>query len=161
MLKKKFIILLVTLISLLMAGCFSDPVKDDLEEYVNEGILPLMSDEEEILSLYGSVTGNNYTDDYVLYETIQSDIIPKYQNFITAIEDIRPKTSEVRELHEIYIKASNDQYNAMIMILDAIEYQDHGVIKEANEKLDGARRLMRDFQYELEELLDNHNLEIE
>jgi hypothetical protein len=159
--KKSLFFLLLTVISLLIVGCFSDPVKEDLEDYVNNGVLPLMSDEEEILALYDSVTGNNYTNDFILYETIQEEIIPKYRRFIDNIEAIRPTTPEVRKIHEIYIHASNEQFNAMVMILDAIDYQDHGLLKDANEKLHEARTLLRNFQYELDDLLDKHNLEVE
>lgn len=159
--KKSLVFFLLTVISLILVGCFSDPVKEDLENYVNDGILPLAADEEEIIALFESVTGNNYQDDYVLYETIKEDIIPLYRRFIDDIEAIRPETPEVRKLHEGYIDASNEQFNAMIMILDAIDYQDHGLVKDANEKLDNARKSFRNFQYDLESLLDEHNLEMD
>ncbi|WP_235849019.1 MULTISPECIES: hypothetical protein [Bacillaceae] len=160
--KRNFIITLGTVLALfLLAGCFSDPVQDDLEDYVNNQIMPLAEEEEEIVALYESVTGVNYTDDFILYDTIELDIIPKYQTFINDLEAIRPATSEVREVHETYIQASNVQYNAMVMILEAIEFQDQGMIIDANEKLDEARTLFRQFQYDLEDLLDEHNLELE
>ncbi|MFA9560302.1 hypothetical protein ACERII_23575 [Evansella sp. AB-rgal1] len=159
--EKSFYFLLVTMLSLFITGCFADPIQEDLEDYVNNGIIPLVPDEEEILGLYESVTGHNYSDDYVLYNTIQFDILPKYQDFIQKLEAIRPSTSEVREIHEIYIKASNEQYSAMVLILDAIDYQDHGLINDANNQLNEARSLFRTFQYELQDLLDEHNLEME
>lgn len=149
------------MISLVLFGCFSDPVKEDLEDYVNNSIFPLMDDEEEILFLYESVTGHNYVNDFVLYDTIELDIIPLYQVFIDNLEAVRPSTSEVREIHEIFIEAHNEQYSAMVTILNAIDRQDHGLINEANEKLNTARTLLRNYEYELEDLMDEHNLEFE
>ncbi|MDG5789351.1 hypothetical protein QA612_17970 [Evansella sp. AB-P1] len=161
--KKNFILLFLSIgaIFFILTGCFSDPVKDDLEDYVNNGIMPLAEDEDEIISLYESVTGINYIDDFILYETIHLDIIPKYQVFIDDLEAIRPETREVRDIHEVYIQAHNTQYNAMVIILDALDYQDHGLINNANENLNEARTLFRNFLYDLEDLLDEHNLEME
>ena len=67
--KRVFIALLG--MALFIVGCFSDPVKEDLETYVNDAIIPLAADEEEIIDLYENVTGYNYTDDFIVYETKQ------------------------------------------------------------------------------------------
>ncbi|WP_078551347.1 hypothetical protein [Bacillus alkalicellulosilyticus] len=152
--KKRMFFLLLPL--LLLVGC--DPVQDDLISYLNDGIMPLVDLEEEVIAIYESVTGDNYYDDWILYEAIELEIIPKYQNLINQLEAVRPETPEVREVHEIYIKGTNIQYNAMVLMLDALDYQDYALIAEANNMLAEGRATLRQYQNEVERLADKHNV---
>ena len=66
---------------------------------------PSLADlETEAMQKYESVTGDNYTDDFVLYETLSNEIIPTYRKFVEGLEEIKPKTKEVQELHGLYVR---------------------------------------------------------
>jgi hypothetical protein len=109
---------------------------------------------------YHSVTGANYTSDQALYDALLFDVIPTYQEFADKLEAIRLETEEVREIHEGYIEGVNLQYNAFIKIVTALEEQDRGMIEEANLMLDESRKLLRDFNYDIQKLADEHQVEL-
>ena len=156
---KKLLFLLTS--TLFLAACGSNPVQDDLINYINEETAPLFETESEIIGAYESVTGDNYTDDNALYDVLENTIIPMYSDFIDDIEQITPETEEVRALHEEYIEASNLQYNAMLKILSALENQDYALISEANEMLSEGRSMMRQYTNDLESLAEENNVEFE
>jgi len=150
----------VALISAILAGCGSNPVQDDLISYLNEDLRPLADEETEIMGIYESITGENYADDESLYAEMEN-LIPRYRDYVAKVEEIRPETDEVKELHELYITASNKQYNAMVQISAALENQDVNLVSEANGKLDEARSGMREYRNRLEALAKKHDVEFE
>ena len=156
---KKLLFVLTS--ALFLAACGSNPVQDDLINYINEEVSPLFETETEIVEAYESVTGDNYTDDNELYNALESYIIPKYSDFIDDLEQITPETEEVRAIHEEYIEASNLQYNAMVKMLPALENQDYALISEANEMLSEGRSKMRHYVSSLESLAKENNVEFE
>ena len=133
----------------------SDSADKELEQafidYV-DSIRELAPEEERLIGLYDSVTGDNYTDDEELYYTLSEEIIPGYLSFINDVEEIVPNNREIRDIHEKYIGAINTQNGAFTLMLSAIENQDYATITEANGKLDEARRALRDYLYDVEEL---------
>ncbi|MFS1513399.1 hypothetical protein VQL36_13275 [Chengkuizengella sp. SCS-71B] len=40
------------------------------------------NEEEDLMSLFGSVTGENFQNDTVLFETLTEEIPPKYTSYI-------------------------------------------------------------------------------
>ena len=80
------------LLSVVCFGWSQDPVQEDLLNYINTE-LPTVADlETEAMQKYESVTGDNYTDDFVLYETLSNEIIPTYRKFVEGLEELKPKT---------------------------------------------------------------------
>ncbi|MDN4494084.1 hypothetical protein [Ureibacillus aquaedulcis] len=122
---------------------------EDFTLYIDEIIL-LAPEEDRIIGLYDGVTGTNYTNDEVLYNTLFDEIVPSYREFVVELESIMPQNERIRELHELYIDAANIQYNSFTLMLSALEEQDMDKVTEANQGLDKARALLRDWLYEVE-----------
>ena len=141
---------------LLVSGCFAASVEKDITEYVNEGLLPLADLEEEAIDLFDSVVGYNYTDDYTLYDTLNLEVIPRYQKLLNELENIKPNTEEVQQVHDIYVNGAKKQYEAMMLILDGIEFQDVSIIEEANLRLAEGRTIIREFQIKLDALIEEY-----
>lgn len=155
-------LLMLAVVLLITIGCTSkDPIREDLINYINNELLPIANLEKEAAEAYESVTGSNYKDDIQLYNTVNEVVIPKYREFVEKLEAIQPKTEEIRKLHELYIEAANIQFNAFNLILSAVENQDRNLVVQANEKLEQGRKLLREFNYQLEELAKKHNVEFE
>ncbi|WP_428910937.1 hypothetical protein [Niallia sp. Krafla_26] len=157
---RKWLLVPVLFLAFILSGCFSDPVQEDLLVYLNEDLAEISHLENEAISAYESVTGANYTDDYILYETMLLDVIPTYRDFLNELEAITVKTDEIREAHEMYIEAVNLQNDAFIKIVTALEEYDRGKIEEANQMLSDARKLIRDYNYKIESLAEKHNVEL-
>ncbi|TSI11029.1 hypothetical protein [Lysinibacillus sp. BW-2-10] len=126
-----------------LAQAFSD--------YLDEVVL-LAPEEDRLIGLYDSVTGANYQNDEIMYYTLLDDIVPGYRQFVVDLEAIMPSHPDVRAIHETYIDAANIQYNAFVLMLSALEEQDRNTMAEANQGLDEARQLIRDWLYGIEDL---------
>lgn len=150
----------IILFTLLLSGCFSDPVQDELLSYLNEDLSKITNLEASAIAAYDSVTGANYSSDQELYDVLLDEVIPTYQEFADNLEAIKLETDEVREVHEGYIEGVNLQYNAFNKIVTALEQQDRVMIEDANVMLDEARKLLRDFNHSIEKLADEHNVEL-
>ncbi|MFC7371114.1 hypothetical protein ACFQPF_05445 [Fictibacillus iocasae] len=146
---------------LVLAGCLSDPVAEEMVTYVNKTMKPLSEQEEEVKELYEGVTGNNYTDDQTLYTALTEEIIPKYNEFLKDVESIELETEEMQELHEKYIEAVQIQQNGMLSLVTALEEQSFEKVNEANGKLNEARKMMRDYQKDIKKLADEHEVTFE
>lgn len=127
-----------------------DEFAQAFSDYLDEMML-LAVEEERIIGLYDSVTGVNYTNDEVLYYTLLDEVIPGYRQFVSDLEAIMPKNAEVQALHEKYIEAANIQYNSFTLMISAIEQQSMDTMTEANQGLDEARRLLREWLYQVDE----------
>lgn len=142
-----------------LSGCGSDPVQIDLIEYINKELPKAEPLEAEMVDAYKSVSGDNFTDDATMHETLKEVVQPKCRDIIAIVEyEISPETSEVRQLHEIYIDSFNKQYEAYLLLQDALEKQDLETMSRANEKLTDAAKLQRQWLNQLEELKKQHDV---
>ncbi|SHG90824.1 hypothetical protein [Ornithinibacillus halophilus] len=157
---KKIPIFVFLLLVVLLGAC-GDPVADELERYVNEDLEAIADMEEEAINSYNQISAGDFASDEEIYVFLQEEVLPMYLDFIDELEAITFENSEVRDLHEIYVDAVNTQHSAMLKTLAAIEEQNYEKISEANELLAEGRKGIRDFQMELEALMDEHDLEWE
>jgi len=145
---------------LLLSGCFSDPVQDDLLNYVNKEIKPAGKLEAAAVSAYEGVSGANYTDDQTMYDALTKEVIPNYNEFIQELDSVKIETDELRKIHEIYIEGADIQYKAFVTIKQALEEQDPALIQKANDMLADARAHIRDYKSKLNKLAKEHNVKI-
>jgi PBP1b-binding outer membrane lipoprotein LpoB len=158
---KKSILALLLISVLVLAGCFSDPVQDDLLNYINKETTSAAQFEDKAISTYGSVSGVNYQDDQTLYDALVNEIIPDYTKFIEELESVNIETDELKEIHDIYLTGANHQFNGFLKIVEALEHQDIGMIEEANKMLDEGKKNISEYLDKLNELAEDHNVEIE
>jgi uncharacterized lipoprotein NlpE involved in copper resistance len=151
----------VAFLVLALVGC-SNPIRDDLLNYINTEIPKIVTYEAEAIAAYESVSGNNYSDDSTMYEVLTETIIPTYRDLVDGVEAItlRLKTKEVRVLNEKYVEAVNTQMNGFIILMTALETQDGGLMVDFNERQDKGRRLAREWQIELQDLCNQHGVEL-
>ncbi|WP_139074662.1 hypothetical protein [Paenibacillus elgii] len=134
------------------AGCGSDPVAEDIKSYVPkvQEILPLANEAQNAFLKGGS-------SDEERLKTIDSIVVPRYKEFISKLEQIRPQTKELRDLHEIYIKSANKEYSAYSQINSVSVLTNIGQINDA---LAESRAEMRKYNDGVAELLKQHGLKI-
>jgi hypothetical protein len=121
-----------------------------IDEYLNQ-INSLVGQESELLGRYGSVTGENYTDDLTMFNTLV-ELLPDVQKFIAEIETITPSDSNLAAIHQKFIDGWNLQAKGMTLATAALQEQDFGKMAEANEALAEGRSLLASFAKELESL---------
>jgi hypothetical protein len=159
--KKGLLIFVLLPFLFLLSGCGSDPVHDDLLNYVNKEMKKAGKLEIAAVSAYEGVSGANYTDDQTMYDALTNDVIPNYNEFIKELDSVTVETDELQKIHEIYIEGADIQFKAFTIIKQALEEQDPALIQEANDMLADARKHIRDYQNKLDKLAKEHDVKIE
>ena len=157
---KKGLLAIVLPFILLLSGCFSDPVQDDLLNYVNKEMKQAGKLEAAAVSAYEGVSGANYKDDQTMYDALTKEVIPNYNEFIKELDSVNIETDELQEIHEIYIEGADIQYKAFVTIKQALEEQDPALVQEANDMLADARDHIRDYKNKLNKLAKDHDVKI-
>jgi len=151
--------LILLMVFILLVGC-SNPVQDDLLTYLNEDLAELYELEAEAIEKYESVTGANYTDDFVLYDALTVEIIPIYSEFASQLESIEPETEEVQQAHDTYLRAVGLYREAFDLLVIAIEEQDEVKVDQVNEKLAHASQVMDEYNALVEVVAEENDVEI-
>nr|WP_106781930.1 hypothetical protein [Lysinibacillus timonensis] len=128
-----------------------DELAAAFESYLNDVIL-LAPEETRIIEVYGSVSGENYQNDAIMYDALVNDVVPSYTEFVSTLEEIVPNNQEVRDLHDIYIEAATIQLGAFTVMISALEDQDYELVDLANQGLEEASALITTWQTEVQNL---------
>ena len=144
-----------------LAGCVADNVAWDLMTYMNQGILSIAELERRPLERYALVRGEHYTTDQRVYTALEEDIIPEYKRFLDLLQQIEPKTEEVRKLHWVYIQGSKCIYRGFKIKMIGLENGDEVLIRWANEEIEKGRKENEKWRMELMSLYKAHGIEQE
>jgi hypothetical protein len=145
---------------LIYLGISYDSVQKDLLNYVNIELPVASSLEDAAIKVYENVTGDNYKNDKEVYSTIKYIVLPCYEQFIERLEAIRPETDELKEVHELYIKAAKAQHNAFMLAELAISNGSDEMINRANEKIEEAKNDLKIFRESLDNIESKHKIKI-
>lgn len=160
MIKHMFILGALSTGILFLSACVSE-VQDDILSYLNgDKMEELAQMEQEILADYDSLSASAM-DDLEVATFLEESVIRPYSEFIKELEDFEINTAEVQEIHDIYIDATNYQYEGFLVIKEGLEASDIAIVEEGNEFLAEGRALIERYTNELETLADEHDIELE
>jgi hypothetical protein len=149
-----FLVALITIFAVILssqsANAAAKVSKSEYQAYM-KSMRAFVSAENSILTKYGSVTGDNYTDDQTLYDTLV-ELTPEMNRFIGRIEKIQPKNSTLRSIHKLYVSGWNLQYEAVLLCLQALDDQSYAGIAKSNKVLSQGRAQLADFRAKLQSL---------
>ena len=156
----KFFTLLLTVVMsfTLLTGC-SDPVYDDLSNYLN---VEMKEVNEEYTKLTEEVgTWETLEDDAAIKKSIDDTLLPLVNGSLEKLKGINPETEEVKAIKNKYVKVM-DAYKAGFEALsEGCETQDDATINAGSAKLEEAVELLDEYNKALEELAKDHGSEIE
>ena len=157
--KKILALLLMVVMSFtLLTGC-SDPVYDDLENFLNIEMVEVNADYEKLTAEVG--TWETLEDDAAIKKSIDDTLLPLVNGSLEKLGGINPETEEVKEIKNKYVKMM-DAYKASFEALsEGCETQDEATINTGNEKLEEALKLLDEYNKALEELAKEHGSEVE
>jgi len=159
---KKFMstILAVLICSTVLIGCGkSDPIQEDLINYINVEIPTIVDTENKVRTEYSASTGTNYIDDASLGAKLKDVVIPTSNELVTKAKAIVPKTDEVAKLHNKYIALVTEQHEAFNLFLKAVQTSDAALVTTANEKLKNTEKVAEEYLSELTALKEEHEVE--
>lgn len=150
--------ILASLLLLFVSAC-SDPVKEELVNYVNQEIPPIVAMGKDFIATHTAARQRSDASDE---ETAQSVMIAvtkchKYEEAVSAISQ-KLHTPEVRQLNEILIEAANKSCAGITSQVDAINKEDLNLLNQANAQLNEAGKIQRKWQSQLDVLAKSHNV---
>ncbi len=128
----------------------SEDVAGDLKKYATQ-VTPLVSVENDLLSRYAAVTGENFVDDGTLYDALQG-LVPDVNAYVGQLEAIHPQTATLQAIHAKYVDAWNKYGQAFQVSMAALENQDPAQLADANKLLAQARALVIEWQNDIKAL---------
>ncbi|MBQ2967774.1 MAG: hypothetical protein IJE10_06620, partial [Clostridia bacterium] len=156
---KIFALLLMVVMSFtLLTGC-SDPVYDDLENFLNVEMKEVTENYTKITTEVG--TWETLEDDAAIKKSIDDTLLPLVEASLTALKDINPETEEVKAIKDKYVKVMDTYKVAFETLAEGCETQDEATISTATEKLEEAVSLLDEYNKALEELAKEHGSEVE
>ena len=141
-----------------LAGCGSDPVQDDLINYINKQLPTIAALEEKVTSEYQAVKTDSNADDATFGAKLKDVIIPAAAELIAKAKATVPATEEVKKVHDKYIASMTTQSEAFAILLDAAGKSDEKLVKTANDKLKEAEKLSKEYLADLETLKKDHGV---
>ncbi|NNG01988.1 MAG: hypothetical protein HKM93_21565 [Desulfobacteraceae bacterium] len=148
----------IFLVFLFVLGCAVGPVEMDLVNYINQDIMSVAAVEQAALDRYTAVSGMNYESDEKLYETLNTEVVPTYHEFVNALALIQPETKPLKRLHASYIDASVLRLRGFETITNGIRLQDPHLITAANQMFAQSKAAMDDWRQALQELYAAHGI---
>jgi len=135
-------------------------VKQDLENYLDH-FEELGQLEDTVIQSFEGVTGENFVDDETMYTELTETTLPEAEVLLSTLRGIEPETEEVAELHETFIEGWETQKKAFQTFVEGLEENDDSIIEEGNEILDEGYYIINQFSVEIEQLLEEHQVQID
>ncbi|KGR91907.1 hypothetical protein CD30_03120 [Ureibacillus massiliensis 4400831 = CIP 108448 = CCUG 49529] len=121
------------------------------QAYIDE-IRLLAPEETRIIDVYGSVSGENYVNDAIMYDALYYDVVPSYTEFVKNLESIQPSNPEIVNLHNLYVEGANIQLGAFTVMISALEEQSYELVDLANQGLAESRTLISQWQSQVQKI---------
>ena len=158
--KKLLALLLMVVMSVtLFAGCGTDPVQADLENFLNVEMTEINANHNAI-GKHDAVM-RTLEDDEALGEYIESNILPLVYDSIEKLEKVNPETDEVLVLKEVYSAMMEAYKGGYEALCDGCVTQNDEVIASAVELLNTAAETLEIYNDEVEALATEYDLEVE
>ena len=158
--KKIFALLLMVIMSVtLLAGCGTDPVYEDLSNYLNVEMVEVNADYEKITAEVG--TWETLEDDNAIKKSIEDTLLPLVNGSLEKLTEINPATEEVKAIKDKYVKVMETYKTGFETLSEGCETQDEATINAGSQKLEEAVELLDEYNKALEELAKEHGSEVE
>ena len=158
--KKIFALLLMVVMSVtLLAGCGSDPVYDDLENFLNVEMVEVNADYEKLTAEVG--TWETLEDDVAIKKSIDDTLLPLVNGSLEKLKDITPETEEVKAIKDKYVKVMEAYKTGFEALSEGCETQEEATINAGSQKLEEAVELLGEYNKALEELAKEYGSEVE
>lgn len=161
--KKILAMISIFLISVTMLiGCGkTDPVQEDLINYINNQMPTLLELQDKVSKEYEASVEKN-VDDAAGAVKLKDVIIPASKELLTKAKEIVPATEEVRKVHSEYIEVVTDQqetFTLLLQVFEAGKNNDLTLMDTLTEKLKNISEKPNNFSTDLEALRKEHKVE--
>jgi hypothetical protein len=137
-------------------------VQSDLITYFNEYLPSVIDYENTATAAFGSVSGENYTDDLTMSKMLTGTVIPNYRKLVEELNEFpaKLKTAEVRELNAKYREAAETTMNGFLMLENILDNQNADKVEEANSILEKGRLLAEKWVAEFQSVCEENDVQL-
>ncbi|WP_461206824.1 hypothetical protein [Clostridium sp. DL1XJH146] len=136
MLKKIIMTILTLAIGMaVLTGCSSDPVQDDLINYINNEVSTLVETENSVTEEYSAIIENSEATDIEFAAKLKDVIIPASEELVAQAKAIVPETEEVAAVHNKYVEAVTEQNEGFVLFLQATQKNNELVEYSTNSEM--------------------------
>ena len=143
--------LFLLFIALPLNGCGSGDAESELSTYALETLPPLRDMLNAALDKYDAVSGDRYSDEASLYESVRLEVLPLLKELLLQSEAFHPRSDRVARLHDGFLAALRRYSSAFQLLLIALDQQNMQNVAVALEELEEARSLRRDYEIRFED----------
>lgn len=135
-------------------------VQEDLVEFINEELPGIATDKDNALSIYNSYFTGTTMDNEAFVTDLKSNAIPSMETYIDNLSSIEVETAEVEEVKNLYMMGIQKQYEAMKMVVSAIESELPEYLTQAEALIVEAQIYMSDYEAKVVDLAANNQITI-
>lgn len=163
--KKLYMMALVVVLAVLATGCGKkdskkDVLRNDIVEFVNEELPAIQADRDNAIDIYNSYfTAENADMDKFLAD-LKDNALTDMETYIANLSAIEVSTDEVAELKELYLQSSRKQYEAMKLVISAIEGEKPEYLTQADGLIEESRSLLIQYESQLKLLAVDNGITI-
>lgn len=158
--KKIGILLFLCLVCFVNVGCSNTVVKD-LKHYINVDIAAIEKTEADAINDFNDIMKSfEETPEFYkkMYTTLIGTTIPSYQEFYENLKKIAPETTDVSNIHKLYLTGAEKQLEALKTFRDGISEKNEYKIASANKMLEEAKAIMTEYRKAIIELAEDLNI---
>ncbi|MBQ8166139.1 MAG: hypothetical protein IJZ96_03785 [Lachnospiraceae bacterium] len=135
-------------------------VQEDLVEFINEELPAIAADKNNALSIYNSYFTGIDIDNDALVADLKNNALPSMETYISNLSAIQVDTPEVEEIKQLYLVGIQKQYEAMKMVVNAVENQMPDYLVQAEALIVEAEIYMTDYEAKVVEVAGNNQITI-
>ncbi|MBE5933543.1 MAG: hypothetical protein E7263_09010 [Lachnospiraceae bacterium] len=135
-------------------------VQEDLVEFINDELPGIATDKDNALTIYNSYFNGTEVDNSALLTDLKSNAIPSLEKYIENLSAIEVETDEVKEVKQAYLMGVQKQYEAMKMVVNAVENEMPDYLVQAEALIVEAQTYMNDYENKVKELAASNQITI-
>lgn len=165
--KKVYTVMLTLAFACLLTGCgkkdkqdeAGTDVKADVIEFVNEELPTAKADHDSAIAIYNAYFAEGSNQDLEAYKSsLQDNAIPTMEKCIQTISGLEVQTDEVKALKDSYLQSVQKEYEAMKMVVSAIDGENADYLTQADSLISEAATLMSDYQTKLQTIANEQGI---
>ncbi|MDD4689664.1 MAG: hypothetical protein PHE51_07975 [Eubacteriales bacterium] len=158
---KKIVTLIMAVILCMgtLTGCFSDPVADEFEKFLNTDMVEANALYEDLKAEVSKWEG--YTTSEELINSVDTVILPNLEQATQKVEAIELATDEVNSIREKYKKMLGLYKEGYELTLSGLKADDEKIVEDANAKIEEGLKILEEYNKALEDLAAEKGLTIE
>jgi hypothetical protein len=140
-------------------GCAPDPVAQDVEAYLRRDVPAIGELEREFNREFDGFTQMYSRNPGAALGSLTNSLRPNCVKILERLNsEMRPQTTALLEVHELYVASFKAQDEALALFEKAIQTGDSGLFAEANSKIAAVNSLKSRWHFRLQEMIDHHKV---